>query len=229
MSDAFPGRNIAGAIPDVLAVLDHLGIDRFVTAGWSGGGPHALALAARAPDRCKAAACITSIGPARASDLDFFSGMTSTNYEIFTHALQGRAGLEQWIMNNGPKFCNLSGDKLATEMSPMLPPQDQQTMQGDFASAFAASFTRAMSNGMEGWIDDDMAFVNNWGFDPHSLTVPVMVWSGGLDRMMPVAHSQWLADSIPGASHCYQASEGHLSVFYNCQNDIISRLLAYLK
>ncbi|MGY0215839.1 alpha/beta fold hydrolase [Endozoicomonadaceae bacterium StTr2] len=229
MSDTLPGRDIAGAIPDILAVLDHLGIDQFVTAGWSGGGPHALALAAQAPERCKAAACITSIGPAQASDLDFFAGMTPTNHEIFTRALEGRAGLEQWILDNGPRFSNLTGEKLAAEMSAMLPPEDQQTMQGDFASAFAASFTRAMSNGMEGWIDDDMAFVNDWGFDPRQLTVPVMIWSGGLDKMMPVAHSQWLADTIPGARHCYQANEGHLSVFNNCQNEIISGLLSHLK
>ena len=40
-----PGRTIGGWVPDALAVVDHLGIDRFVSVGASTGGAYALALA----------------------------------------------------------------------------------------------------------------------------------------------------------------------------------------
>ena len=45
-SDPQPGRCIADAAADVEAILDAIQADRFVTIGWSGGGPHALACAA---------------------------------------------------------------------------------------------------------------------------------------------------------------------------------------
>src|SRR3954447_17531994 len=49
-----PGRRVADALADFEAVLDAVGAERFVTLGWSGGGPHALAAGALLPDRCQA-------------------------------------------------------------------------------------------------------------------------------------------------------------------------------
>ena len=36
------GRSVSCVVADVEDVLDELGIDCFLTVGWSGGGPHAL-------------------------------------------------------------------------------------------------------------------------------------------------------------------------------------------
>src|SRR4051794_18740211 len=47
------GRSVADVAGDVAAILDAFGLDRFVTIGWSGGGPHALACAALLGDRCQ--------------------------------------------------------------------------------------------------------------------------------------------------------------------------------
>jgi pimeloyl-ACP methyl ester carboxylesterase len=46
-SERARGRSVADCAADTVAVADQLGIDRFYTVGWSGGGPHALA-----PRRC---------------------------------------------------------------------------------------------------------------------------------------------------------------------------------
>ena len=46
-----PGRRVVDIVADVVEVADALGLDRFVVTGASGGGPHALALAAMLPDR----------------------------------------------------------------------------------------------------------------------------------------------------------------------------------
>ena len=42
-----PAERVVDAVADTDAVLDFVGADRCVVAGWSGGGPHALACAAR--------------------------------------------------------------------------------------------------------------------------------------------------------------------------------------
>ena len=57
------GPRIADDVVDVLALLHHLGIDEFVTLGWSGGGPRALACAAILPGRCLAAATLAGVAP----------------------------------------------------------------------------------------------------------------------------------------------------------------------
>jgi len=41
-SDPQPGRRVADAAADLAAVLDHIGAERFITAGWSGGGAQSL-------------------------------------------------------------------------------------------------------------------------------------------------------------------------------------------
>jgi pimeloyl-ACP methyl ester carboxylesterase len=58
-----PGRVVADAAGDTAQVLDALGIDTFVTLGWSGGGPHALACAALLGERCLATAVVACDSP----------------------------------------------------------------------------------------------------------------------------------------------------------------------
>ena len=81
-----PGRRVADAAADVTAVLDALGAGDFVTAGWSGGGPHALACAALLPGRCRAAATIAGVAPRQADGLDWLAGMGEENLAEFAAA-----------------------------------------------------------------------------------------------------------------------------------------------
>lgn len=52
-----PGRTIGGWVPDALAVLDYLGVDRFLAVGASTGGAYALALASQSSRVIGAVAC----------------------------------------------------------------------------------------------------------------------------------------------------------------------------
>lgn len=77
------GRSIAEAVADVRAIADALGVERLLTWGISGGGPHALACAALAPDLVVAAASLASVAPYGAPGLDFFAGMGQLNVDDF--------------------------------------------------------------------------------------------------------------------------------------------------
>jgi pimeloyl-ACP methyl ester carboxylesterase len=70
-----PEASISDVVPDVLAVADALGVDRFAVLGHSGGGPRALACAALAAERVLAAVVVSSPAPADAAGLDHQSGM----------------------------------------------------------------------------------------------------------------------------------------------------------
>ncbi len=85
-----PGRCVADAAADTRAVLDALGVDRFVTLGWSGGGPHALACAVLLPGRCLAAGILAGPAPSEAEGLDWMAGMAEENIAEFGAARAGR-------------------------------------------------------------------------------------------------------------------------------------------
>ena len=72
---------IADCVADVVAIVDHLGVDRFATFGRSGGGPHTLACAALLPERVTACATVAGVGPWGAEGLDFLEGMAPENHE----------------------------------------------------------------------------------------------------------------------------------------------------
>src|ERR1700678_4437762 len=92
-----PGRRVADVASDVAEVLDRLGADTFLAAGWSGGGPHALACAALLPGRCLAAASIAGVAPYGVPDLDWMAGMGAENIEEFSAALKGEQALTDFL------------------------------------------------------------------------------------------------------------------------------------
>ena len=85
-----PGRTVADAAADVEVILDALGVDRVVTMGASGGGPHALACAALLPERATAAVTLAGVAP-YTTEFDWFAGMAAPG--ALRSALDGgRAG-----------------------------------------------------------------------------------------------------------------------------------------
>lgn len=211
-STAQPDRTVADAAADVVAVLVHLGLDRFVTLGWSGGGPHALACAALLPGRCAAAATLAGVAPYDADGLDFLDGMGPENHEEFGAALESVDALTTYLEREAPGLASVSGDQVATTLGGLVSDVDKAALTGEFADSLAGSFRHAVSAGIAGWRDDDLAFVKDWGFDLSAITTPVSIWQGGQDRMVPYAHGKWLAAHIPDARVHLYADEGHLSL-----------------
>ena len=80
------------------------------------------------------------------------------------------------------------------------------------AEALAATFRAAGRQGVVGWRDDDLTLFRPWGFDVGAIDVPVSVWAGRADTMVPVRHGEWLAAHIPGARSHFLEDEGHISL-----------------
>jgi pimeloyl-ACP methyl ester carboxylesterase len=106
------GRSVADVAADTSAILDWLGHTKFMTAGWSGGGPHALACAALLPDKCAAAATLAGVRPFWADDLDFLAGMGPENVAEFGAALQGEEALRLWCRRTPSRFGQLVARRL---------------------------------------------------------------------------------------------------------------------
>ncbi len=221
-----PGRRIADAAADVAAVLDGLGARQFVTVGWSGGGPHALACAALLPGRCLAAASLAGVAPLQAGDLDWMAGMGPENVTEFTAARQGEAALTAFLEEAAAGLGQVTGPQVAQEMGGLISAADRAVVTAGFADYLAESFRLALRAGIAGWRDDDIAFVSDWGFPLEQAgAVPVAIWQGEEDRMVPFSHGAWLAGNIPGARAHLARGEGHLTLAARSFGTVLDDLL----
>lgn len=202
----------ADDVEESVAVLDHLGIEEFVTVGWSGGGPRALACAALLPQRCRAAASVAGVAPYGQDGLDWFDGMAEENHAEYHAAEQGREVYEAYLVEHFAPILSASSDELAEAMGGLVTPVDQRAMTADFADWLSRTFHRAGAQGVVGVRDDGIAAVSPWGFDLADVTVPVAIWQGREDAMVPFAHGTWLAAHVPGAQAHLLDDEGHLTL-----------------
>jgi pimeloyl-ACP methyl ester carboxylesterase len=219
-----PGRRVADAAGDVAAVLDALGAEQFVSAGWSGGGPHALASAALLPERCLGAASIAGVAPHDAGGLDWLAGMAGENVAEFGAATAGEAELTAYLTAEAATLRDITGEQLVAGLGDLASAADQAVITGEFASYLAAAFRAALTSGIAGWRDDDLAFIADWGF-PLGAGAPVTVWQGDQDMMVPFGHGKWLAASLPAARAHLIPGAGHLSLAVGQFAEILDDLL----
>jgi pimeloyl-ACP methyl ester carboxylesterase len=220
-----PGRSVADVVPDVAAVLDHLGAGRFYTLGWSGGGPHALACAVLLGERLIGAATVGGIAPQDAEGLDWMAGMGQENVAGFSAALAGPDAIHTLLEQIGPSFATVTGDAMAARLGNLVSDVDRSAITGEAAAWLAEVFRDSVRNGFWGWQDDELAFVKPWGFDLADTKVPVAIWQGAQDRFTPFAHGEWLASHIPGAHPHLLADQGHLSLGVDSFGLILDDLL----
>lgn len=208
-----PGRTVVDCVDDVAAIADDLGIERFAVTGSSGGGPHALAAAARLPDRVIRAECNVSGAPFDAQDLDWFEGMDPMNVREFGWALEGEQTLARGLEQEAQKALErLDQDPSALLSDFDLSASDRAVLQReDVRRQFQKSFREALAQGISGWVDDDLAFVKPWGFDLEEIRVPVNVRYGAGDVLVPAGHGAWLAAHVPNATVQVVRDAGHMS------------------
>ncbi|MEU7531434.1 alpha/beta hydrolase [Saccharothrix sp. NPDC042600] len=195
-----PGRDVASAARDVAAVADALGLDRFAVVGHSGGAPHALACAALLPSRVTAAVVSAGLAPYdgfTAAGLDWFAGMAASGVGSLRAALAGRAEKE-------------AHEAAGVEYNPEFTDADLAALDGPW-SWFERVVGPALAGGPGGLVDDDLAYVNPWGFDPGPLEVPALFLHGVRDRVVPAEHSEWLSARCRAELRLFP-SDGHISV-----------------
>ena len=219
-----PGRTVASGPFDVGEILDRFAAPWFVAAGWSGGGPHALACAAL-DKRCRAVASLAGVGPYDARDLNFLDGMGPENHAEFGAALEGEGPLRVWLAENAESMRTATGAELADAFGGLVPQVDKDVLTGGFAESMAGTMRRALASGFDGWVDDDMAFTADWNFDLGRIAIPVTVWQGDLDLMVPAAHGRWLADHIGGARLRSAPGHGHVSLIAAYRDEIVADLI----
>jgi pimeloyl-ACP methyl ester carboxylesterase len=225
-SDRRPGRTVGDCVADVEAIADSLGIERFLNVGWSGGGPHALACAALAPERTIATAALASVAPWKAPGLDWLAGMGEENLEEFAATEAGDEQLLAFLEAEAAGFKDASPADIKEAFGDLLSDVDRESMTIEFAEYLSASSSDGLANGVWGWFDDDVSSMKPWGFDLAAISTPVTIWQGRHDRMVPFAHGEWLAANVAGAEARLLDGDGHLSLVSGTYGRVLDELLA---
>jgi pimeloyl-ACP methyl ester carboxylesterase len=207
-----PGRRIADAAADTATVADALGVARFTVWGVSGGGPHALACGALLRERVTAVAAVSGFAPADTPGLVFTEGMGEPSRAEFPLAAQGREVYEPFVRDAVAGWLATPPERVDERLDGLLTGPDPELLAGPLARYLHESATEALRAGIDGWLDDGLATVAPWGFDPAHVTVPLLLLQGAHDLMVPPAHARALAGMIPRATLMLEPDDGHLTV-----------------
>jgi pimeloyl-ACP methyl ester carboxylesterase len=222
-----PNRVVADCAADVRTICAALGIDRLVTWGISGGGPHVLATAALLPDLVAAAASLASPAPFGAAGLEWYEGMGQENAGDFRLLLTDETASRAKHERERAEALAASADTLAATMPTLLTPTDAAAFTGELARYLFWSGQEGLAPGAEGWFEDAWALCHPWGFDPAAISAPLLVMHGREDLFVPFGHGQWLAASIPGAEGRLLDHDGHLTLLQNRAGEVHAWLAAH--
>lgn len=212
-SDAAP-YTLRSVARDVTVVADRLGVGRFATLGWSGGGPFALGAAALTSERVTRVG--VACGPAPFQEMP---GGT----EAFTESDRTALGFLPERPDRAAEQFRIGNDEM---LQAMLSVRDDENapwidwMWGDtdpdviadpaMRDALSMVVREGLRQDAMGICWDNVAWGGPWGFALDDVLPPVHLWYGGRDQMMPPANGRWLDENLPEATLTVYPDEGHL-------------------
>jgi pimeloyl-ACP methyl ester carboxylesterase len=203
------GRSLLDWVPDVEALADQLGIEQFVVAGHSGGGPHALAVASALGER------VTKIG--LASPLVPFDEKGNKKLVLdkdlklvfrlshlrFLASAAGAAEAHHYAKD-------VSG---FVEHCAKTYPEDRDVfLDPVLRPMFEAEFGEALKHRGQGSLADFWAF-ENWGFEIDHVTQHVELFAGDADTILDPAGAEHYVRRLPDCVSHTWAGAGHYGVF----------------
>lgn len=209
-------RHLHGSVGDfagdVEQVVDALELERFSVVGLSGGGPYALGCAARLGDRVRSAAVLGGVAPTQGDDA-VAGGLVelAVRLRVPLGLLREQLGWSLWSTVRA----------LAPAAQPAFaaylwfqPPGDRAlfAMEG-MREMFARDLVGGTRGACHAAVYDLLLFTRHWGFALEEVRVPVRLWHGDEDPIVPLAHGHHLAERIPGADLVVRPGEGHLGSF----------------
>ncbi len=202
-----PHRRIADWPGDVAALADRLGLERLGVVGWSGGGPYVLGCAAAIPERVTAAVSVAGVG--RIDRPGAMDGMNPSEAKLTRLSLKAPL-LARLVLGTVFRLSRAKPEQALKSFHDEVSGSDQAVIAAlpDDAKRMGW-FLEAGRHGAKGPVHDYHA-LGDWGFRLGDVEMPVTMWQGDADKLVPMAHAEELATSAPGATLRPCPGEGHL-------------------
>jgi pimeloyl-ACP methyl ester carboxylesterase len=210
---------------DVETLADALGIDRFAVTALSGGGPYALGCAHRLRDRVVALGLLGSVAPGIGSEA-VPGGLVSVAVRWQLLLPLVREPLGRVMRRAVQSFAPIAYQAAPVAVRMFLPPEDCAALTDPaLRRIFVADCVRAGRRWFGGPLYDATLFARSWGFSVTDVRVPVRLWHGDADRMVPLAHAHHLMRLLPDAVLSVRPGAGHLGTLVGA-GEVIESLLA---
>jgi pimeloyl-ACP methyl ester carboxylesterase len=224
LSDFKPERAIADWVEDVRVLAAHLGWERFSILGISGGGPYAAACAARIPEMLRTVLLVCSMGPT--DHPEAIQGMVPVNRWLLTFA-----HTTPWLAQRLASVCLRTlwgtGDQVIPEqIEACLPERDRRTLSNRQLRLLLTEASReGLRRDVDGAAWEGFLYSQPWGFRLENIRVPVFLWHGEEDNIVPASMGHYLAQRIPGCQAVFYPEDGHFSLPFTRMEEILRHAL----
>ena len=86
-----------------------------------------------------------------------------------------------------------SAEEIVAVLGDVVAEVYKRALSGELGEFIGRALAHSLVGGVWGWFDDDRAILRDWGFRAGRGSRPAVVWHGGQERFVPVAHGEWLA------------------------------------
>ncbi len=212
-------QRIAEFGPDVEALADQLGLERCAAVGLSGGGPYTLSVAHHMPDRVVVGTLLGGIGPVRGPD----AVMSYTRLLRFAapplEVLRSPMGS---VLRAAVRVATPVADPVFGLYARVLGFADRPVLgHPQFKAMFLHDLITA--NDLRATAHDLALFARHWGFQLDEVQVPVVVWHGLADVIVPPSHGHHQAARLPRGELRVRPGEGHFAGFAEVA-DVLDRI-----
>lgn len=210
LSDPAPGHSLLDAAGDVAVLADQLNLDRFAVLGLSLGAPTAVATAHTCGDRVVAVGLACGVGPV--FDTPRFDAVLPLEWQaLLPIARQDPVTATELLRAVSAPIAALCAEDPDAQFEAMLEtasPADRDEMVAarDFV---VANLRTTYRRGPETFVDEVMASVGPWGFEPSEVVVPCHLWHGDRDDVAPIEVARFMAESLPNSNLTVYPGEGH--------------------
>ncbi|KAI1500211.1 Alpha/Beta hydrolase protein [Biscogniauxia marginata] len=223
-----PSRRILDWPADLLALADHLQVDRFAVLGVSGGSPYALACCHQLPkSRCVGIGILSGLYPLSLG----LSGMMITNRILFAVA--------QWstwliaavidfkigrIARDTDRPERLERELAATFSSRPKEDRDTWDRSPDFRQAMIGGLKGSLQAGGKAAAWEAYIYGHDWGFDIKDLKVEpgtMVMWHGTKDVNVPVTMAEKASKMIRNAELRVSKEDAHCSIMLAKEEEVV--------
>jgi pimeloyl-ACP methyl ester carboxylesterase len=194
---------------DIEEFCNALELSRFAIVGLSGGGPYALACAHEMPDRVVAVGVLGGVAPTVGPDA--VSGGTSGLTRLFSPVFRYTRAPLGFLLRRLVIAAEPLADQAVDAFASLMPPGDKRVFENPATRRmFQDDILNGVRDHMQAILLDAVLFGRDWGFLLGDISVPIHMWYGDADNIVPVAHGQHMAERIPTAVLRIRPEEGHL-------------------
>lgn len=225
LSDFQPNRRILDFPKDVLALADHLNIERFSALAYSLGGPYGLACAFSIPERLTKVGIVS--GSAMFTEPELMKNINEGTRKFLTMPRESPFASRLFLGMMMGLMPRLAPKQFIAGAASVLPETDRAIVDSDpeFQQGFIRMVREATRQGTRGAFHESLLSVTERGFRLEDVQMPILLWHGEQDQNIPVEMARYVDSVIPKCEAKFYPNEGHLSLFKKHAKDIIRALL----